>query len=300
MQDLYPTRTDKETIIDREDPVSYENQHFGGPLDDEELTFYEKNGFIVFPDLFNRQEMDAITAAFEALKSLDDLQGSDELIREPSDDTVRSIFSPHRHSDLFEKLSRDERILGRVRQLLGSETYIHHARINVKPAYSGKSFPWHSDFETWHAEDGIAHCRILTAWIMLTENTPYNGPLYVIPGSHRRFIACKGQTPEGNYKNSLRKQEYGVPSKTAIEQLTHEGGLQGVYGSRGTLVIHEGNLMHGSPDNISPWPRTNLFFVYNSILNTPQEQPFAADHFRPPFLCERHPEALKQVPNAFA
>lgn len=299
MHDLYPTRGDEEQIIDRKDPVVHENQNMERPMGDKELTFFEKNGFIMFADLFSAAEIDTFQKEFEQLKTLPSLQGGDELIREPSDNTVRSIFSPHRHSELFGELSRDERILNRVRQLLGGDVYVHHARINIKPAYNGKSFPWHSDFETWHAEDGIANMRILSAWIMLTENNPYNGPLYVIPGSHKKFVACKGRTPDGNYKNSLRKQEYGVPSKAAIQKLSKDAGLYGVYGKPGTLVIHEGNLMHGSPDNISPYSRTNLFFVYNSIDNTPLEVPFAAENFRPPFLSDRNPEALKPIQRTF-
>ena len=75
---------------------------------------------------------------------------------------------------------------------------------------------------------------------MLTDNTEFNGPLYLIPGSHKKYISCKGFTPEDNYKNSLKKQEYGVPSINAIKELTKKNDLIGAYGKAGTLVIHDG------------------------------------------------------------
>ena len=75
---------------------------------------------------------------------------------------IPNAFNQHLFSSLFDKVSRESKILDKVKQLLGSDVYIHHSRISVKPAYKGKSFAWHSDFETWHAEDGLPLCRCLT------------------------------------------------------------------------------------------------------------------------------------------
>jgi hypothetical protein len=66
-----------------------------------------------------------------------------------------------------------------------------------------------------------------------------------------------------------------------------------------TLVIHECNMLHGSPDNLSPHARSNLFFVYNSVLNTPIPQPFAATAFRPEFLARRDFRPLQPRENLF-
>ena len=44
---------------------------------------------------------------------------------------------------------------------------------------------------------------------------------------------------------------------------------------------------------MSPWPRSNLFFVYNSVDNA-LGQPYAADNPRPSFLANRDkPQALE-------
>jgi ectoine hydroxylase len=299
--DLYPTRGTQEQILERPDPVVFGEKDTQSlfSLEPGQVASYEKDGFLILPEFFSPQEVELFLKEFYRLGQLPELQGREELIREPDSDVARSLFNPHRFSNLFDRLSRDRRILDKVTQLLGSRAYIHHGRINTKLAYSGKSFPWHSDFETWHAEDGMPNCRVVTGWIMLTENNEFNGPLYLVPGSHKRYVSCSGRTPEEHHKESLRKQEYGVPSADAIRELVAEGGLVGAYGSPGTLVFHEGNVMHGSPDNISPWPRTNLMFVYNSVENAPLNEPFGATKPRPEFLRNTDFTPLEPVDNEF-
>jgi ectoine hydroxylase len=289
--------------LERIDPVVYGKGESTGPhsLDTEQLKFYEQNGYLVVPNVFSASEVECFIQEYNRLAADPALQGKQELILEPDSEQPRSIFSPHRFSDVFDRLSRDRRILDKMTQILGSDVYIHHGRVNIKRALNGKSFPWHSDFETWHAEDGIPRCRILSAWVMLTENSEFNGPLYVIPGSHRQYVACAGTTPKENHKMSLRKQEYGVPSLGALQSLCDKGGgMAAAHGLPGTLVLHEGNTMHGSPDNITPFARTNLFFVYNSVHNVPAERPFAAADFRPEFLGARDFTPLEPVENDFS
>jgi ectoine hydroxylase len=44
--------------------------------------------------------------------------------------------------------------------------------------------------------------------------------------------------------------------------------------------------MHGSNGNITPFPRSNAFFVFNAMSNQLTE-PFGASKPRPDFLAER-------------
>ncbi|MEQ9349773.1 MAG: phytanoyl-CoA dioxygenase family protein, partial [Alphaproteobacteria bacterium] len=282
-KDAYPTRRDRERLITRREPVIFgDGQPVGDySLTSEQMQRYAADGYLVVPDVFSREECSDLLLDVDRMANAPELRAREELIREPGSTAPRSIFSPQRFSDAFDRASRDPRIVDIIRQILASEVYIHHARVNIKQALIGKSFPWHSDFETWHAEDGLPAMRVLSAWIMLTDNTPHNGPLFVIPGSHKTFVSCAGETPDENHKTSLRKQDVGVPSLAALQALARERGIASATGGPGTLVLHEGNTMHGSTDNITPWPRTNAFFVYNSVENTPADHPFAAGKFRP-------------------
>jgi len=291
MKDLYPTRGKEEKILDRVDDVVYSKSNKKYALKEDEAKFFEENGYIIFPEFFTEKEVGTLNWALEELKNDPSMMKREEYITEPDSSELRSIFSQHMFSSVFEQLISDRRILDKVEQVLGSKAYIHQSRINIKPAYKGKSFPWHSDFETWHAEDGLPRCRAVSAWIMLTENTEFNGPLYLMPGSHKKFVACAGETPKDNYKESLKNQKYGVPSLEAMKILSKHDGIVSALGKAGTLVFHDGNMMHGSPDNISPDSRTNAFFVYNSIENKPVD-PFAAKGKRANFLCLKDFKAL--------
>jgi ectoine hydroxylase len=293
MKDLYPSRAKEEKIIKRVDKTVYSSQKIGNySLDEKELEVYEKNGFIIIPEAFTQKEIKKFRQELKQLELNEKLWKKEEFITEPNDNKLRTIFNQHLFSKIYKKLSKDPRILDKVMQILGSDVYIHHGRINVKRAYQGKSFSWHSDFETWHSEDGLPNCRCLSAWVMLTDNTQFNGPLYLIKESHKKFVSCKGVTPKDNYKKSLKKQEYGVPSIDAIKQLSKNDKLVSAMGKAGTLVLHDGNILHGSADNISPEDRTNIFFVYNSVKNIPVK-PFSSKSPRADFLCLKDFKPLK-------
>jgi len=171
---------------------------------------------------------------------------------------------------------------------------LHQTRANLKPGFRGKEFYWHSDFETWHAEDGMPSMRAVSCSIALTDNYEFNGPLMLIPGSHMYFAQCLGRTPDAHYLKSLKKQEYGVPSDAQLEWMVKESGIAVPKLQAGSMVIFDCNTMHGSNSNITPYPRTNIFAVYNSIANALIE-PFAAEAGRPWFLGNREPEILEPV-----
>src|SRR5690606_38632279 len=94
-----------------------------------------------------------------------------ESITEPGSGALRSLFAPHRHSAIIAALARDPRLLDIAEHLLGGPVYLHQARVNYKLGLSGAPFYWHSDFETWHAEDGLPRMRTLSISVALTENT---------------------------------------------------------------------------------------------------------------------------------
>jgi ectoine hydroxylase len=128
--------------------------------------------------------------------------------------------------------------------------------------------------------------RALSMSVLLTENTPHNGPLMLIPGSHRHYVACVGETPEDHYRQSLRKQEYGVPDNDSLAALARAGGIVAPTGAPGSVVVFDCNVMHGSNGNITPFPRSNAFFVYNAVANA-VVAPFGPPAPRPEFVAAR-------------
>ncbi|MFP4138070.1 MAG: ectoine hydroxylase [Halomonas sp.] len=287
--DPYPTRLKEyRQPFTRLDPVVHaRNQHrWEGPLDEVALSRYERDGFLWFEGFFSKERIEPFFDELRQMADDETLMRSEQVIKDPNSGALRSVFGMHELSPLFDRLTRDPRILGMVRQLLGSEVYIHQSRINDKFGFQGSGFDWHSDFETWHAEDGMPRMRAVSASLMLTDNNEFNGPLMLIPGSHRQFVPCMGETPEMNWQESLKAQKIGVPDQGALARLAERGGIQAPKGPAGSLLLFECNTLHASNENMSPWPRSNLFFVYNSVDNALQE-PFAAPSRRPEFLATR-------------
>ena len=90
--------------------------------------------------------------------------------------------------------------------------------------------------------------------IALTENHDTNGGLMIMPGSHRTFLGCAGETPKDNYKKSLQMQDAGTPSDEALTALADRHGIKLFTGRAGSATWFDCNCMHGSGDNITPYP----------------------------------------------
>ncbi|WP_270165126.1 ectoine hydroxylase [Paenibacillus sp. SYP-B4298] len=285
--DHYPSRqADRPQLLPRKDPVVYSQWSSAAPLAREQSQFYARNGYLFLEQFFGEEEIAAWRKELNRLQEHYQHVPSDEVIREPGGSEVRSIFAVHRNNDIFAQVASHPRLKAIVDYVLGSQTYVHQSRINYKPGFTGKEFYWHSDFETWHVEDGMPSMRALSCSIALEDNYTFNGALMVIPGSHQHFIACVGQTPEDHYKDSLRRQEYGVPDQDSLTALAKEHGIDMPVGKAGSVLLFDCNLMHGSASNISPYPRSNVFIVYNSVDNR-LLTPYSGQKPRPEYIATR-------------
>ncbi|QDT29204.1 Phytanoyl-CoA dioxygenase (PhyH) [Gimesia panareensis] len=286
--DLYPSRVKPQPeFLDRTDPVVYGSPQ-AGPLTAGQLNQFERDGFLILPAFFSEQEIAACNAELARLRDSDSTRKCPEAIVEPDCDELRSLFAIHQPdiSPFFAEVARDARIASMAMQILGSEVYIHQSRVNLKPGFAGREFYWHSDFETWHVEDGMPRMRAVSCSLLLTDNYEFNAPLMLVPGSHQKYVSCVGETPEDHYLTSLQKQELGIPDQDSLHELVNQHGIIQGEGPAGTLVLFDCNTMHGSNGNITPFPRSNLFFVYNSIWNQLTE-PFGQKAPRPEFIASR-------------
>jgi ectoine hydroxylase len=285
--DLYPSRkSGRPQIMKRKDPVIYTDPAEPGALTQEQLEFYEQNGYLFLQNFFTDIEVEEMREELKKIWEESRHSDAPEVIREPESSEVRSVFAVHRDNGLFRDLSEDCRIVDIVRQILGSGVYIHQSRINFKPGFCGKEFYWHSDFETWHVEDGMPQMRALSCSIALEDNYSFNGPLMVIPGSHYYYISCVGETPKEHYQQSLRRQEYGVPDEESLTWLVRRSGIEVPAGKKGSILFFDCNIMHGSNGNITPFPRSNVFLVYNSVENR-LVRPFSGQDPRPEYIATR-------------
>jgi len=290
--DRYESRVGRDRrVVERAEPVLWGGTDAAGPLSPAQLASFERDGYVVLDGWIDTSTVDTCLREIERLAMTPEIRTDERSVLEPDSGALRSLFEVHRTDSAFADVVADERLAGVARQILDDDVYVHQSRINLKPALEGKAFPWHSDFETWHVEDGMPEMRAVSCSIALTDNTEWNGPLLLIPGSHRRYVSFGGHTPDENHRTSLRRQEHGSPDLDTLESLYAEGGIATFAGGAGSVAFFDCNVMHGSPNNISPLSRTNAFFVYNAMSNAIGE-PFGTDAPRPSHIAERDPAAL--------
>ena len=288
ISDNYRSRTNKDSaIISRREPVVYSNvEAIANESTKSIVRGFERDGYALIEDLFSEEEVSSWDAEIQSLAETAEIKKRDESFLEPGSTNVRSIFRVHTLSDLVDRLVRDPRLLDLARTILGSDVYVHQSRANLKPGFRGKEFYWHSDFETWHVEDGMPAMRAISCSVLLTDNDDTNGPLMLMPGSQKYFISCVGETPDNHYKESLKKQEYGVPDDDSLRFLAKQCGIKTIKAKAGSVVFFDCNTMHGSNSNISPFDRRNLFFVYNSVENSLGEPKYGLSP-RPEYVATR-------------
>lgn len=284
IQDLYPTRSVKETrVFDRQGPVVHGSAE-DGPMDAQLLKQFDEKGYLHIEQIITKEELAELQAELKRLAASADIKADERTVVEAKSNEVRSIFEVHKTNEIIKKIANDPRLVRRAEQLLGSKVYIHQSRINYKPGFAGKEFSWHSDFESWHAEDGMPEPRALSISILLTDNYSFNGPLMIMPGSHKKYISVPGATPVDNYKQSLVMQGAGTPSEEVLTDFADTYGIDVLEGKAGDAVIFDSNCMHASNSNVTPFSRSNVFLVYNSVENSAVE-PFAAPERRPEFIA---------------
>ena len=152
--DLYPTRGAAEVITPRQDPVVWSAPE---PRTDRPPASSRSSGTASSRSrsCSRTTKSPLYRSELERLIADPAIRADERSIIEPKSQDMRSVFEVHRISEVFARLVRDERVVGRARQILGSDVYVHQSRINVKPGFGASGFYWHSDFETWHAEDGL-------------------------------------------------------------------------------------------------------------------------------------------------
>ena len=140
-----------------------------------------------------------------------------------------------------------------------------HGRIISKPPQSPPLF-WHEDGRFWN--DPVSYTwQPIQCFLMyyLTDTTPHNGCLRVIPGSHRKRHPLHDQASP-MHTDELRT--YANPENIAFQRA--EGEID-VPVNAGDLVMGYGNLFHAAHANLTDERRTVLtMWYYPHFVDLPE------------------------------
>ncbi len=222
-------------------------------LSREQLRQYDEDGFLYLPGTFTGEEAAFLRAEADRVYRLD----REEIWRESSGE-ARTAFAAHTYSEPFRRLGAHPRLVEPVMQVLDGPVYMHQFKVNAKAAFDGEVWQWHQDYGTWARDDGMPAPRAMNIAVFLDEVTAANGPLILIPKSHRA-----GTLPAGH---DLETTSYPLWTleRATVKQLAEAGGLVAPTGPAGSMLMFHCNLVHASPPNISPFGRT---IVYLSLCH---------------------------------
>jgi ectoine hydroxylase-related dioxygenase (phytanoyl-CoA dioxygenase family) len=223
-------------------------------LSTSDVTFYREQGYLVVPDVLDvstletvRREMARILDGARAVAAHTDMYDLEPGHRTDSP-RVRRVKTPHRFFPVFQRLLRHPRLVAILQDLLGLGIRLHGSKINLKSPRYGSPVEWHQDWAFYpHTNDDL-----LAVGVMLDDCTSDNGPLLVVPGSHRGPI----------FDHHADGYFCGAIDPAAIrDEIARAVPLTGRAGS---MSFHHVRLVHGSAQNVSSLPRTLLLYEYGA------------------------------------
>ncbi len=230
-------------------------------LSEAEKRRFDEEGYLFFPELFSPAEAAVLRAEADRLYALE----REEVVRESDGTTVRTVFAAHRFSDVFEKVARHPRLVGPAMEILGGEVYIHQFKVNAKAAFDGDVWQWHQDYGVWSRDDHMPEPRAMNLAIFLDEVNEFNGPLYFIPGSHKAGVI------EAGHDAATTSYPLWTIDNDTMTRLVDAHGIAAPKGAPGGGIFFHGNLVHGSPPNMTPWGRTIVYVSANRVDNAIQQ-----------------------------
>jgi phytanoyl-CoA hydroxylase len=223
-------------------------------LSQADLAAYRGDGFVVLPGLLSATEVEALCCvtdqfverarAVDANDEIYDLEDTHSW----AEPRVRRIKTPHLHHPEYARAARHPRIVAALQDLWGTVRF-DTGKLNMKSAGYGAPVEWHQDWAFYpHTNDDLA-----AVGIMLDDCDLDNGPMLVLPGSHRGPV-YDHHGPDGRFCGAIDPAACGVDVSRAVPCL----------GKAGSVTIHHVRAVHGSATNFSGKPRRFLLFQYRA------------------------------------
>jgi len=224
---------------------------------------FESQGFFLFKQLLDKELISRLTDFSEEILSQQDLEHFEQ--QKATGSMVLIDWEMAYRYRVIAELIAHPKILNAFLELGFTEPKFGHGRIISKPRHSPPLF-WHEDGRFWN--DPVSYTpQPIQSFLMiyLTDTTPENGCLRVIPGSHLKRHYLHDQVPEG-HQEELRT--YATPE--AIGFQTADGEID-VPVKAGDVVMGYASTFHAAHANQSDASRTVLtMWYYPDFVNLPE------------------------------
>jgi ectoine hydroxylase len=231
-------------------------------LSAEQLRQFDELGYLFLPSCFSEDEVALLRSEGEDILR----QERQEVWREKTG-APRTAFAAHTFNEVFRLMAHHPRLVEPLRQYFNDEVYVHQFKLNAKAAFEGDVWQWHQDYGTWARDDGMPEPRAMNIAIFLDEVMPINGPLMLIPRSHRQGVLSAG------HDTATTSYPLWTLDKETVTRLCDEAapdggvGIVAPTGKPGAVIMFHGNLVHASAPNITPYPRKIVYLTLCAVSN---------------------------------
>ena len=230
-------------------------------LSQQDRDLFAEQGYLLVENAVTGEQLDALRRQFA--EWVDESKSHSEAYGETIDGrarfdlepghsaaspALRRINSPVDISQSYFEVMSDSGVSDCVAELIGPNIKYHHSKVNSKLPGAKTAVKWHQDFPfTPHSNDDL-----ITALLMVDEVTEENGPLQILPGSH------KGQIHDLWHD--------GVFTGSVSDEVTANcvANAKSCIGPAGSVCLMHTRLLHGSSANHSDRPRTLFIAVYSA------------------------------------
>ncbi|MGE0746351.1 MAG: phytanoyl-CoA dioxygenase family protein [Rhodospirillales bacterium] len=213
-------------------------------LSSDQVAFYRREGYL-FP-------LPAIAPAEAAALHAD----LDRFAADEGYSAGSMHFKGHLAFQRSWDMARAPAILDAVEDLIGPNILVFASKFWIKGGGDGSFVSWHQD----SAYFGLDPHELVTVWIALTEATPENGCMQVIPRSHVGPALSHVETYDR--KNLLARGQTltGLDTATAVDMPL----------AMGQFSMHHERAVHGSLPNRTRETRIglSLFYIPTHVRST--------------------------------
>jgi ectoine hydroxylase len=231
-------------------------------LSPEQLRQFDELGYLFLPNCFSEDEIALLRSEGETILRAD----RQEVWREKTG-APRTAFAAHTFNEVFRLMAHHPRLVEPLQQYFGEDVYVHQFKLNAKAAFEGDIWQWHQDYGTWARDDGMPEPRAMNIAIFLDEVMPINGPLMLIPRSHKQGVLSAG------HDKLTTSYPLWTLDKETVTRLCEEAapdggvGIVAPTGKPGAVIMFHGNLVHASAPNITPYPRKIVYLTLCAVSN---------------------------------
>ena len=223
-------------------------------LSKDEINFYNDQGYLLVEDVISENQhkemLALVDSFFEKSKMIIENDNIFDLEDGHSSDNPRlkRIKQPHQHSQFFWDIIKESKIEGILRDLLGDNVSLKTSKLNTKAPGGGAAVEWHQDWAFYpHTNDNV-----LALGLMLNDVDIDNGPLMVIPESHKGPVLSHFNN--GVFCGAIDPDDSDFNMGKAVT----------LTGKARSMTIHHARTLHGSSPNNSNRDRLVLFYECNS------------------------------------